>query len=231
MLLVRVKPAGVITAAAVAMAQLCAPALKPQPSGWEAVLLSVPGGNWTVAEEYAVATTIQERALASTARVIVFPESVVPRWSEATATFWQPTFETLRGRGIIVLFGTTLAIGETEGFRNVILGRGAIELEIDQHVPVPIGMWRPFGGTGVPLNFVTAPTVALGGLEMAPIICYETFLVLPVLSAMVQKPDVLVGLSNTAWEPHGRLMNAQRRLLRAWSRLFDVPSIFSAAHA
>lgn len=228
-LLVSPESGAAVTLTAVMMAHLVAPAPRPQPSGWEAVVLSVPGRTWTVAEEYAIAKRIQEHALASQARVIVFPESVVPMWSEATETLWRPTFEALRLRGSIVLFGTALSIGETGSFRNVVLARGAINLELDQHVPVPIGMWRPFEASGVPLNLTTPSTVTVGGMLIAPIICYENLLVAPVLAAMIHGPDVLVGFSNTAWERDGRILVAQHRLLSTWSRLFNVPAVFTAA--
>jgi predicted amidohydrolase len=40
---------------------------------------------------YEAAAQIQVQALASDAKVIVFPETVVPAWTAATDEFWQPS--------------------------------------------------------------------------------------------------------------------------------------------
>src|SRR4051794_40758697 len=61
-------------------------------------------------------------------------------------------------------------------------------------------MCRPFEASGVPLNLTTPSAVTVGGLQIAPMICYENFLVSPLLAAMMHGPDVLVGFSNTAWD-------------------------------
>ena len=39
--------------------------------------------------DFAAAQFIQQKAAESSARVLIFPESVVPRWSEATEVFWR----------------------------------------------------------------------------------------------------------------------------------------------
>jgi hypothetical protein len=60
--------------------------------------------------EYRAAQWIQHRALSSPAKVIVFPETVVPTWTASTDAFWQPTLGTLRASGKTILVGTRIAI-------------------------------------------------------------------------------------------------------------------------
>ncbi len=156
--------------AAVATNHLC-PEPPPPPPTWEAVDTSFGD---VAKNEYAVAMWVQQRALQSRAQVLVFPESVVPMWTEATELFWQATLQELQSRGKTIVFGAGLprtAAGEPvmdvaetlevlRGWRqpfatgprvrtdapyfNAVLARGAEKAELHQRVPVPIGMWKPW---------------------------------------------------------------------------------------
>jgi hypothetical protein len=55
--------------------------------------------------EYQIAEDVKTRALASTARVIVFPESVLPRWTPAAELFWADTIRALKYAGKVVVIG------------------------------------------------------------------------------------------------------------------------------
>jgi len=58
--------------------------------------------------DYAAATFIQQKAAESPARVLIFPEFIVPRWSEATEAFWRRTLERCRKRGQFLVIGAGL---------------------------------------------------------------------------------------------------------------------------
>lgn len=58
--------------------------------------------------DYAAATFIQQKAAESPARVLIFPEFIVPRWSEATEAFWRRTLDKCRARGQVLLIGAGL---------------------------------------------------------------------------------------------------------------------------
>jgi predicted amidohydrolase len=60
--------------------------------------------------DFAAAEFIQQEAKQSTARVLIFPEAVVPRWSEATAAFWNQTLVRCRQRGQILVIGAGLPV-------------------------------------------------------------------------------------------------------------------------
>jgi hypothetical protein len=55
--------------------------------------------------EFATATWIQRRALQSNRDVIVFPETVVPMWTEASELYWQEAIDKLRASGKTIVFG------------------------------------------------------------------------------------------------------------------------------
>lgn len=58
--------------------------------------------------DYSAATFIQQTAAQSAARVLIFPEFIVPRWSEATEVFWRRALDRCRERGQTLLIGAGL---------------------------------------------------------------------------------------------------------------------------
>jgi apolipoprotein N-acyltransferase len=58
--------------------------------------------------DYEAAAFIQEKAAESQARVLIFPEFIVPRWSEATEAFWRRTLDMCRERGQVLVIGAGL---------------------------------------------------------------------------------------------------------------------------
>jgi apolipoprotein N-acyltransferase len=58
--------------------------------------------------DYAAATFVQQKAAESSARVLIFPEFIVPRWSEATDAFWRRTLDRCRKRGQVLVIGAGL---------------------------------------------------------------------------------------------------------------------------
>lgn len=85
----------------------------PPPLEWEAVNTAFGGvahGNTDPIAEYADAQWIQEKALTTEAKVLIFPETVVPTWTPATDTFWQQTLDRLRPSGKTILVGARIPI-------------------------------------------------------------------------------------------------------------------------
>lgn len=60
--------------------------------------------------EYQIVEDVQSRSLSSPARVIVFPESVIPRWTPATDLFWEQTVTALKHSGKTVVIGAIVPI-------------------------------------------------------------------------------------------------------------------------
>src|SRR5579883_913628 len=78
------------------------------PRGWEAVNTNFGGishGGRMPAAQFASMHWLQERARESRARVIVFPETVLPMWTDATELFWQQTLAELRASGKAMIIG------------------------------------------------------------------------------------------------------------------------------
>jgi hypothetical protein len=182
--------------------------------------------------ESAVAEQIQRMALDVHGRVIVFPELVVRRWTEATEIFWQSTLDKLRTRGSTIVIGTgSPSAASQDEYRNAVVIRGADDsLRFEQRVPVPVAMWKPWGGKDrVPLNLFGPPTTELADERAAILICYEQLLPWSYMSAFLHRPTLVVGLSNATWTKATVVPRNQSATLQAWGRLFGV-SVVSATN-
>ena len=233
------------------------------PSGWVAVNthfgdVSQPFRNFLAAQ------FIQQTAAGSSARVLIFPEAVVPRWSDATEAFWRQSLDRCRARGQILAIGAGLPAGsrstedEQQKFTdlklydfgaaidalrtmnttplhliqakpspeptdNTMLVLGAESATFYQRVPVPVGMWRPFGRTSVPLRLTAPGILTIDHQRAAVLICFEQMLTFPVLLSMLQHPTVIIGISNTFWVDGTPIPRYQATALRGWAKLFRLP--------
>ncbi len=104
------RPTAALALTASALANCLFPGTPSPPNGWEAVNTKFGKVAISPMTEYAAAQWIQARALSSSASVLIFPETAVPHWTEATELFWKPTVDQLAGNGRTILVGATLAI-------------------------------------------------------------------------------------------------------------------------
>jgi len=110
-------------------------------------------------------------------------------------------------------------------YRNGIVSLGTASAVVQQRVPVPFGMWRPFTGTGVPLNVAGDGILRVAGQRAAVLICYEQLLVWPAVVSMLHRPTLIVGIANDHWVRHTPIPELQQMYLQSWSRLSDLPLI------
>ena len=113
---------------------------------------------------------------------------------------------------------------------NTMLIVGAESTTFYQRVPVPIGMWRPFNRTSVPLRLNGPGILAIDNQRVAVLICYEQMLTFPILASMLKHPTVIVGISNTFWVDSTTIPRYQASALRGWAKLFRLP-YFSAVNS
>ena len=62
------------------------------------------------------------------------------------------------------------------------------------------------------------------------LICYEQFLVWPVLASLLHQPDVVMASANLWWASHTSLPDMQAATIRSWSRLFNM-SVLQATNS
>ena len=80
---------------------------------WKAVNTEFGGiahGSENPIAAYEAVQWIQREALSTPAKVIVFPETVVPTWTSATDAFWQQTVDRLRSSGKTILVGSLVPV-------------------------------------------------------------------------------------------------------------------------
>jgi len=247
------------------------------PIGWTAVNTSF-GDVSQPFQDFAASEFIQQKSADLTARVLIFPEAVVPRWSDATKLFWQTSLDRARARGQILALGAGLPAAQAqtpqdygeelhelgaldfaaaldalkspdkphanygiapapgsikphaEPTDNAMVIVGAESRTFYQRVPVPIGMWRPFSRTSVPVRLAGPGVITIDRQRAAVLICYEQMITWPILVSMLQRPTVIVGISNTFWVAHTSIPRYQSSALRGWARLFRLP-YFSAVNS
>jgi hypothetical protein len=250
--------------------QLFPPGPVEAPIGWTAVNTTF-GDVSEPFRDFAASEFIQQKSADLAARVLIFPEAVVPRWSDATKLFWQKSLDRARARGQILALGAGLPAAQArtaqdyreelhelrsldfaaaidalksadkphanygiapatdaikqyaEPIDNTMVIVGAESGTFYQRVPVPVGMWRPFSRTSVPVRFASPGVIAIDRQRTAVLICYEQMITWPILASMLQHPTVIVGISNTFWVDHTSIPRYQSSALRGWAKLFRLP--------
>jgi hypothetical protein len=223
--------AGFITVLLAVLANALYPGSLPSPESWEGVYTSFDRVTDTLdpLPEFRVAEGIQRIALTSNNRVIVFPEFVVPRWTEATETFWQPTLADVRASGKTLLIGVGLPITGTSRYRNAVLTVGKDRAApFLQRVPVPVIMWNPLKRErAVPLRLFGPGILEVEGQRAAILVCYEQLLSWPILQSAAEHPTLIVGLANDNWAKGTPIPAAQQAAVTAWARLFRLPKVMA----
>ena len=207
----------------------------PQPpAGWQGIDTTFGDirDKKDASAEFRAAQSIQETALNSHARVLVFPELAVTRWTEATEAFWQPTLEQLAKEGRTVLIGAGIPTQSTRDYQNVLMkvpSASGIETHyVPQRISLPWLMWNPLASKDrVPLRPWGSGILEVAGERAAVLICYEQLIPWPVLTIMAERPTVVVAVSNAVWTRRTPIPAVQAASVESWSRLFGLPSVSS----
>ena len=215
----------------IALAHAIYPGDLAPPTGWEAVDTTFGRSELESPNpvlEFQNAEWIEQRALNSHARFILFPEMAAPRWNDATEAFWEPTLAALASQERTIAFGTTLPIPMSQRRVNSVIIRGAnAPASFFQRIPPPISMWKPLSQSGFPLRLAGPATVGIANQRVGILICYELLITWPVLSSIFEHPTILVGMANDYWASQTPIPAVQRAALTAWARLFALPRLMA----
>lgn len=160
---------------------------------------------------------VRDALIASTAQLVVAPETAVPLLPDQLAAFdagYWPTLQAhFRAAGRAALVGVPLGDYD-QGYTNSVVGLSAAPpYRYDKHHLVPFGEFIPTGFRWftemmhIPLGDfargpVDAPSFAVAGQRLAPNICYEDLfgeeLAVRFRNAAAA-PTVLVNVSNIGW--------------------------------
>jgi len=231
------EASSVAIAILVLLFKLSAGSQPPQPSDWAAINTQfgpAAHDHADLVREYQIAKQIKAVATCSRARVVIFPEAVAPSWIDdilpSGKTILVGAVEPIRKqpnlRAEFAALTSSVAISttpESSSYQNKVLIRGPQTAEFIQRVPIPIGMWKPFTGTGVPLNLAGRGTLVIDGRRTAIVICYEQLIAWPVLASFRENPSVIVAVSNNVWVNGTAIPQVERSTMQSWARLFGVP--------
>jgi apolipoprotein N-acyltransferase len=174
--------------------------------------------------DFAIEDQLQLAVQSSGAKFLVFPEGAVRRWTDATDAFWAPT---VAGPGKTLLIGAGEPIpGSARYYNSMVIVGDHARPAFHQRIPVPGGMWNPLRPQGgVSLNLFGPGTVEVGDQRAAILICYEQLLTWPMLRSAIERPTLLIAISNEAWTAATLVPRLQHACVRAWARLFGLPVI------
>jgi hypothetical protein len=173
-------------------------------------------------QEFIAYQRLFERAN-NNARVLIFPEAAVPTYGKNAHAFFKQDFSRVASRSQVLIYGAQM---DVPGSRvNVMVIEGAERGVWPQRMPAPVAMWRPWdSANSFPARVAGPHSFDVQGQRVAPLLCYEASLVWPALLSMRERPTVVVAIANMYWAKGTLVPRQMRACVRAWSRLFHLPS-------
>lgn len=164
-------------------------------------------------EDFKRQTSLFGKVRSAKEKIVLLPEGIVTGgWSEAGKRLWSREPKS-------VLIGAELRLGRPE---NIMVDSktGAI---YRQRQPIPFSMWRPFDSTSYAAPWFVNPLIVINGEKIAPLICYEGFLVWPVVHSYLAGANSIAATGNYWWNQGKELPAIHESIIKSWSRLFSIP--------
>ena len=141
------------------------------------------------------------------ATVVALPEELVGLWRPAMRYWWRDYLQHLAASAKTLILGVDLvetgslsggSIGGEPFLRYtdsaVVVGAG--DGRFDSRQPVPAGLWRPWADVSARAGSLMQRYLVVAGRRAAFSICYEDFLWWPNWRLLIDRPDVMVSMSN-----------------------------------
>jgi hypothetical protein len=163
--------------------------------------------------DYDRQSDLRERSDVKKGKILLMPEAMVTGgWTEVGKKFW-------RGEKRTVLMGAEIKISRPE---NVIVNVKTGETYF-QRQPIPFSMWRPFDSRSYNSHWFENPILAAEGVKVAPLICYEGFLVWPIVHSYLSGAKFIAATGNYWWAKDSQIPQIHESIIKSWSRLFSMP--------
>ena len=167
----------------------------------------------------------RQRSLINQARgakssTVVMPVGIIAGgWNEVSQRLWQ------RGAGVkTIMLGATIRNDDASMDNAMVVAGSRSTQPYLQRQPVPLSMWQPLSSDSYRAHWFGNPVLKVNGEKIAPLICYEAFLVWPVVESMLFGADHIVAIGNYWWTDGKKIPAIQRSIIKSWSRLFSVPA-------
>ncbi|MHB1669459.1 carbon-nitrogen hydrolase family protein [Thiomonas sp.] len=165
--------------------------------------------------------------------VVVMPEDVAGTWGPGTAAQARAA---MRPGDVWLVGASVLGPRHWDGsYLNAVVGlgqRGDAVLFVSP-VPVPGGMWKPWaGGKSYTAAHWWEPVQTIAGVRTWAAICYDQGITWPWLQALVQRPAVVLQVSNTWYEPTGAgAPRIEAATAAMWARLMGAAVVAAVNRA
>lgn len=168
---------------------------------------------------------LQDRLLTQRSNVSVWPEAA-GGWWDINKAFLSAADDEMKMQKRSALIGAHRVVNGL--YMNTVESIGA-ESGIEWHsrMVVPLSMWRPWASQGEKwaVDWTGSGVQPFQGKKVAVMICYDQVIVWPAILTMMDKPDVLVGVSNGWWSKGTAATGAQIASMGSWARLMGLPMV------
>lgn len=193
----------------------------PKDSGIEAISTSFHKTEDGGAGDYGRQTKLIQMAAKSKSEVLLYPENIVSGgWTAVSEKLWQKASQ----KKTMIVGATAFKTEAGDGMLNllVIMENGHSSQYV-QRQPIPFSMWRPFLEKSYEAAWFRNPTMNVSGKPTAFLICYEGFLVWPIVHSYLAGAERIAAAGNYWWTDGKDIPTLQRSIIRSWSRLFNLP--------
>lgn len=171
-------------------------------------------------DDFARQQAMISMAQKSRGTILLFPENVVTGgWTPVSKSVW-----TRANIGKILIIGATEF--NSQGSKNKsnilsIVGKDQ-QKKYKQRQPVPFSMWRPFWANSYDASWFENPIVEIDKKKIGFLVCYEGFLVWPVVHSYLAGAQHISASSNFWWSHNHEMELIHSSIIKAWSRLFNL---------
>ena len=161
--------------------------------------------------------------------VMLLPESTLGRLDAGKYEFLLGLEDKLKASKQVMLIGAEVTDADRpQGYKNglVVLGEDSHRF-IEQRVPVPVSMWRPWSSTGAKMDLAASGVTSVAGLRAAVLVCYEQLLTFPAIVSTASHPQTLLAASSAWWAKNTSIPKIQRSSVLAWARLSQATPVLA----
>ncbi|MFP4893971.1 conjugal transfer protein TraB [Paraburkholderia sp. EG304] len=167
---------------------------------------------------------VVERASAGGARVVILPEEIAGLWRPAMILWWRPDIERMRAAGQTLVIGMDIGVSTTPfRYTDSAVVTGAGRGRADSRQPVPVALWRPGSRTSAARGDVGQAFLTIAGRRAAMSLCYEDLLWWPHWRTLLDRPDIVISLSNGWFDADLALPEIQQQGIASVARLAGAP--------
>lgn len=175
-------------------------------------------------DEAAAAVTQEHMKGAKKSLVVVLPEDIAGTWGPGTAAQVRAA---MRLGDVWLVGASVLGLPRWDGrYLNAMvgLGRRGDAVLFASPAPVPGGMWKPWDkDRSYTASHGWEPVQTIAGVRTWASICYDQGIAWPWLQALVQRPDVVLRVSNYWYEPAGAVApRVEAATTASWARLMGA---------